>query len=446
MEIPAGNDAITMRLAASCMRTPMRKRSSPVLAIMREWTMAAISGEVSFMIQFPDLDPGSRVMAFSAKWNSPVTGTISMADGMSLNFGPLASIPPTALAYQGADPGPFAHEHGFDVGLAIGFTNYISPHPPGYSVRVNGVWCRMVTSRSLGGSGECSIRRGISSRWTGTRLQGGGIQNLSGNLSIIRSTIYGNTSLESPGGGINHVAGNPTGGAVFTLTDSIVAGNTGAGAGGDIHADGAPASLTRQGANIVPFQTFTNGAPDSGPASIEADPLLAPLSDYGGLLPTMALGLGSPAIDAASAGSTFADQRGFPVVGSPDIGAYEAGTFSLTDYHTWIWEKLPGSATASQHAGDFDFDGDGFTNAQEFLSFNRPADRNHYFRLSTYGYVSGSFNVQYPTIRGRTYTLQRSVDLINWMNHDVTRNGSSVNRSFDTRTVKKQYFRVAVTE
>ena len=51
------------------------------------------------------------------------------------------------------------------------------------------------------------------------------------------------------------------------------------------------------------------------------DPLLAPLGDYGGPTQTMALQPGSPARNAATGRSTTADQRGFPIVGTPDIGA-----------------------------------------------------------------------------------------------------------------------------
>jgi len=278
------------------------------------------------------------------------------------------------------------------------------------------------------------------------RSHGGAIRNFNGNLTINRCTISGNASLEAATGGISHVGTNPVASAVLTVTDSIIAGNTGLGTNCDIHSDGALASLTRLGANIVTFQTLANGASESGPATITTNPLLAPLANYGGPRQTMALALGSPALNAASAAGSFSDQRGFPVVGAPDIGAYEAGTFTFTDFGIWIWEKLPQSATGPQHSGNFDFDGDGFTNAQEFLTLNDPADSNSFFRITNYGPVAGNFNVQYPTLRGRTYTLQVSLDLISWTNHSVTTNGNSVNSNFSMKTDKMKYFRVKVTE
>jgi len=54
-----------------------------------------------------------------------------------------------------------------------------------------------------------------------------------------------------------------------------------------------------------------------------ADPLLEPLADNGGPGWTMALGAGSPAIDAGVAGALQTDQRGLPRDASPDVGAYE---------------------------------------------------------------------------------------------------------------------------
>jgi hypothetical protein len=74
------------------------------------------------------------------------------------------------------------------------------------------------------------------------------------------------------------------------------------------------------------------------------DPMLAPLGNYGGLWPSVALLSGSPAIDGGDPTSFPAtDQRGFPrPYGSrPDIGAFEfwptglaAGPFLNREFHT----------------------------------------------------------------------------------------------------------------
>lgn len=56
------------------------------------------------------------------------------------------------------------------------------------------------------------------------------------------------------------------------------------------------------------------------------DPILGAYGFHGGSTPTVALGAGSPAIDAADRSTCpSTDQRGFARVGPCDIGAYEAG-------------------------------------------------------------------------------------------------------------------------
>lgn len=68
--------------------------------------------------------------------------------------------------------------------------------------------------------------------------------------------------------------------------------------------------------NTCPFSNTDSGN--------NVDPLLAPLADNGGPIQTMALQLGSPAIDAGSCVEA-ADQRGVahPQGVTCDIGAYE---------------------------------------------------------------------------------------------------------------------------
>ena len=58
--------------------------------------------------------------------------------------------------------------------------------------------------------------------------------------------------------------------------------------------------------------------------ALVADPLLESLADNGGPGRTMALGAGSPAIDAGVVNAPETDQRGLPRDDLPDIGAYEA--------------------------------------------------------------------------------------------------------------------------
>ncbi|MDF7805927.1 choice-of-anchor Q domain-containing protein [Pontiellaceae bacterium B12219] len=146
--------------------------------------------------------------------------------------------------------------------------------------------------------------------------EGGGIQNF-GNATFNNSTIAGN-SAPNNGGGIYSVSSASS----VTLNNSIVAGNT-ALAGADIYdnADNGPTHTV--GENIV--GNASGYTINSGTAPIIANPLLAPLGDYGGFTPTMPPMAGSPAIDAGGTADFFTDQRGLTriVNGTVDIGAVE---------------------------------------------------------------------------------------------------------------------------
>ena len=90
-------------------------------------------GATRSVFRLPDLNPGTNVNAFSAKWNSQIYGQAStLGEGFSFNFGPLGGISGSTLA--GAT---YLQEDGFNAGLTVSVrTN--SGNTPGYYVRVNG--------------------------------------------------------------------------------------------------------------------------------------------------------------------------------------------------------------------------------------------------------------------------------------------------------------------
>lgn len=174
---------------------------------------------------------------------------------------------------------------------------------------------------------------------------GGGISSFIG-VEVVNSTISGNTAKNGGGGGINI---RPFYGSTFS--NSTIANNT-ARAGAGIYAQIAIAPLQMQSTIIANNHTTSGSAEDfdtsgdltvSGannlvrsvsalvhlpPGTSSADPLLQPLANNGGPTQTLALTIGSPAVDAGN--NAFAlqtDQRGtgFPrMVGvAPDIGAFE---------------------------------------------------------------------------------------------------------------------------
>ena len=93
------------------------------------------------------------------------------------------------------------------------------------------------------------------------------------------------------------------------------------------------ATMNFSGCNLVMNRVNLSGATSTGAPTVTADPLLGPLTNNGGLTPTMALLPGSPAIDQGISAGVFTDQRGMPrpfdvlailnAADGSDIGAFE---------------------------------------------------------------------------------------------------------------------------
>jgi hypothetical protein len=208
----------------------------------------------------------------------------------------------------------------------------------------------------------------------GTAGAGAGIYNDDGTLIVSNSTISGNTSTLGIGGGIFSIgtltisnsmfSGNtavnggalavgvvsnavitnstfannsaPVAGALInagplTIINSTFSGNTAPTAdnfyisstgtlnisGSIIHSGTCLGTIVDGGNNIAFNAAFCPGT--------NIDPLLGALGNYGGTTQTFPLQIGSPALDAFSAGCPATDQRGItrPQGLACDIGAYE---------------------------------------------------------------------------------------------------------------------------
>ena len=182
---------------------------------------------------------------------------------------------------------------------------------------------------------------------TATGFSGGGIAveslNSGSSLVIRNSTFTGNTASGSGGQG----AALYLGAAPVTIINCTIAGNTAAGSGGAV-SFGTRTPVTDVVNTIIASNSGGNCANASAGTftasySLQfgdstclgipvANPLLGPLADNGGLTQTMALGAGSPAIDAGDTGAAPpTDQRGLlrndgngDGIVAADIGAFEA--------------------------------------------------------------------------------------------------------------------------
>ncbi|MGL4461273.1 MAG: choice-of-anchor Q domain-containing protein, partial [Planctomycetia bacterium] len=201
---------------------------------------------------------------------------------------------------------------------------------------------RLTLAGGQAGNGGAVFNAGTltitGSTLSGNSANSGGAIRSSGTATITGSTLSGNTALAGGGAVFNTdtltitgstLSGNtaPLGGAVFndvgtaTITGSILA-NSGGG-GTDLQNTGTITAAS--GFNLIETANVSGSFIVS-----TADPLLAPLGNYGGPTQTMALLPGSPALDLGDPTDTSTDQRGVAVQnGRRDLGAFESRGFTI---------------------------------------------------------------------------------------------------------------------
>jgi predicted outer membrane repeat protein len=178
------------------------------------------------------------------------------------------------------------------------------------------LWDDTFTSNSTGTGGA------------GTKGYGGAISLTTGDgtsgLNLVDLTINGN-SASLQGGGIDQLSGT------LSVENTIIAGDTASGSPSDYAYVGG--TLTDKGANLLGSKAGSNN--EFGVSTIVGNPILGQLEDNGGfiaggpserqIIPTEALLPGSPAIAKGIAGVMATDERLFPHLGTtavPSIGAY----------------------------------------------------------------------------------------------------------------------------
>ncbi|MBK8038243.1 MAG: choice-of-anchor D domain-containing protein [Verrucomicrobiaceae bacterium] len=163
---------------------------------------------------------------------------------------------------------------------------------------------------------QCTLSGNTSGR------NGGAIMSIPGTVTLTQCTIAGNTATNS-GGGVSIF------GSTVSLTNCLIAGNT-APSGPDLNGS----TYTRSGVNLIGKNAnvttpFPSGQPNAngdfvGTNAAPLSPQLDVLGSYGGPTQTRRLLAGSPALNRIASPAFTTDQRGFPIVGAADIGAYES--------------------------------------------------------------------------------------------------------------------------
>ena len=157
-----------------------------------------------------------------------------------------------------------------------------------------------------------------NSTFTRNSAPNGGAISSSSILDLHSSTVVGNqATLGGMGGGVAQVAD------MFTVTNSVIAGNTSTGTAPDVSG-----TFVTEGSNVVGDTAggtgFTDGA--NGDQVGVADPKVGVFGNHGGLTDTLPLVAGSVAINQANATTApERDQRGYVRPDAADVGAFEFG-------------------------------------------------------------------------------------------------------------------------
>ncbi|MEP0806095.1 MAG: hypothetical protein HRF47_11425, partial [Chloroflexota bacterium] len=180
--------------------------------------------------------------------------------------------------------------------------------------------------------------------------RGGGLLNEDSNPTLTNVTFYNNTSTDNTfysdprgGGGMLNINSNPTlNNVTFSANDSVLVGgdairnvNSNPQIRNSIFWDDADDEIQSDGTSTVTISDSVVEGGISGTNIITTDPKLGPLANNGGFTQTMALGVGSSAINQGGTvvACATSDQRGVtrPQGAACDIGAYEFdGAITLT--------------------------------------------------------------------------------------------------------------------
>ncbi|MBE2283556.1 MAG: hypothetical protein IAE77_08840 [Prosthecobacter sp.] len=118
----------------------------------------------------------------------------------------------------------------------------------------------------------------------------------------------------------------------------------------------------------------------------------------------------------------FVSVGGFqpPVEQSVTVTGGQVNTFTytyaplMTPQESWRQQHFSTTSNTGNAADTFDFDGDGFTNAQEYAAGTNPTLSGDFFKVTDSQRTASTFTASTTGKAGRTYTLQRSTNLTSW--------------------------------
>jgi Bacterial Ig-like domain (group 3)/MBG domain (YGX type) len=326
---------------------------------------SGVTGTILFLAPLPSLTgqiamagPGAGSLTLSGGGSASVGSIFTVNSGAQLSLSGLT----IANGNTGGGPGGGISNNGVLTVTNSSFNDNSAGGNEGGAINNSGT---LVVSGSsfIGNSssfGDTGIGGAINNSGTLTvedstfsansSNNGGAICNSNGTATISDSTFSANSSGSAGGGGIFGF-----GGAV-TATNNIFVGNS-ARVGAGVATSGADSSANLSD-NVFFNNLDTGGAEDdcasctSNTQAVDADPMLAPLGNYGGPVQTMLPQPGSAAICAGSAalatGLTM-DQRGFPrttsysIAGTPTV-CVDAGAVQ-TNYQSVQFTNVPSSGS-----------------------------------------------------------------------------------------------------
>lgn len=267
----------------------------------------------------------------------------------------------------------------------------------------------------------------------GASACGGGIYCSGGPVLLSQVTLANNAAIPGSSSASVALGGNlySTNGSV-SLLNSIL--------NNSLSASNSFGSLTDLGHNVSSDSSCNFTAPGS---LNNTDPRLAPLDDYGGPTPTMALLASSPCIDGAdSADFAPTDQRGRarPFGSGPDIGAFESsppysihGAVSGFMFKEEVNITIGTSTVASTNDGQYGITGldtgtwtvtpqsPSYVFAPASLSLTLGPDRvgadfkaYRWNTLSPDNATNGILHIVFAGTNGMSYRWLQAADLVHW--------------------------------